>query len=115
MDLREIGEPFEKKFTQFNEKHISDIANTYHNWQTGNGYEDTPEYSYSAKKEEVIAKDYSLVPSKYIEFVNRDENIDYDDKMAELQTEFAELLKQEEKSKKDLLEVFKGLGYEIKL
>lgn len=115
MDLREIGEPFEKKFTQFSVTHITEIAATYHNWQTGKGYKDTPEYSYSAKKEEVVGKDYSLVPSKYIEFVNRDENIDYDDKMMELQSEFADLLKQEEQSKKDLLEVFKGLGYEIKL
>ena len=115
MDLRQIGEPFEKKFTQFSEQHIKEISSTFHDWQTGKGYEDKPEYSYSAKKDEVVSKDYSLVPSKYIEFVNRDENIDYDDKMKELQTEFAELLKQEEESKKELLKVFKGLGYEIKL
>ena len=61
------------------------------------------------------AKDFSLVPSKYIEFVNRDENIDYDEKMAGLQTDFAKLLEEEEQSKTDLLKVFKELGYEIKL
>ena len=32
MDLRQIGEPFEKKFIQFNEQHIKDIATTYHTW-----------------------------------------------------------------------------------
>ena len=69
--------------------------------------------SYSAKKDEVIKKDYSLVPSKYIEFINRDENIDFGDKMSALQTEFSELFKSEEQSKKDLLNVFKELGYEI--
>ena len=52
---------------------------------------------------------------KYIEFVNRDENVDYDTKMEELQAELTDLLKQEEQSKKDLLAVFKELGYEIKL
>jgi type I restriction enzyme M protein len=35
--------------------------------------------------------------------------------MKALQTELTELLKQEEESKKELLEVFKDLGYEIKL
>ena len=60
-------------------------------------------------------KGFSLVPSKYIEFVNRDENIDYDTKMRELQAELTDLLKQEEQSKQDLLAVFKELGYEIKL
>ena len=55
------------------------------------------------------------MPSKYIEFINRDENIDFDEKMQLLQSEFCELLKSEETSKKDLLTVFKELGYEIKL
>ena len=58
---------------------------------------------------------FTLVPSRYIEFVNRDENIDFDTKMKTLQSELKELLIAEEKSKADLLSVFKGLGYEIKL
>ena len=116
MDLREIGEPFEKKFTQFSKQHIRDVASTYHSWQqTDKGYKDIPEYSYAASFDEVAKKDFSLVPSKYITFVNRDENIDFDDKMKVLQTEFAELLKAEAQSKNDLLKVFKELGYEVKL
>lgn len=116
MDLRQIGEPFEKKFTQFSEQHIKDIARTYHDWQQeNNAYEDIPEFCYSASFDEVAKKDFSLVPSKYIEFVNRDENINFDEKMKSLQTEFAELLRAEEESKNDLLAVFKELGYEIKL
>jgi len=116
MDLREVGEPFEKKFIQFSENHISKISKTYHDWQQSNGdYEDVPEYTYSASIEEIRKRDYSLVPSKYIEFINRDENIDFGDKMTVLQSEFSELLQSEEQSKKDLLNVFKELGYEIKL
>jgi type I restriction enzyme M protein len=116
MDLRQVGEPFEKKYIQFSDTHLSEITNTYHNWQKANNdYQDVPEYCYSAKKYEVIKKDYSLVPSKYIEFINRDENIDFGDKMNALQSEFSELLQSEEQSKKDLLNVFKELGYEIEL
>lgn len=36
---------------------------------------------------------WSLVPSKYIEFMNRDEAIDFDTKMKELQSKLSELLK----------------------
>jgi type I restriction enzyme M protein len=116
MDLRQIGEPFEKKFIQFNEEHIKNMAKTFHNWQQENvNYKDIPEYCYSATFDEVAKKDFSLVPSKYIEFVNRDENIDFEEKMQTLQNEFAELLKAEAASKNDLLTVFKELGYEIKL
>lgn len=116
LDLREIGEPFEKKFTQFAPEHISKIAEIYHNWQqVDSGYKDIPEFCYSANIKEVRTKDYSLVPSKYIEFVNRDENIDFDEKMTALQTEFKELLNAEEKSKRELLTVFKELGYDLEL
>lgn len=118
MDLRQMGIPFEKKFTQFSDMDIKKIEETYHNWQQidfKNTYQNTPEYSYSATIEEIEKKDFSLVPSKYIEFINRDENIDFDEKMKSLQTEFAELIKVEQQSKNDLLTVFKELGYEIKL
>ena len=116
LDLREKGIPFEKKFTQFSEDNILEITQAYHHWQTDlSRYQNVPEFSYSATLEDLIAKDFSLVPSKYITFVNRDENIDFDDKMVVLQTEFSELLQAETQSKVDLLTVFKELGYEIKL
>jgi len=114
MDLRQMGEPFEKKFTQFSDADIQKVVSTYHQWQTKE-IENVPEFCYSAKFDEVAKKDFSLVPSKYIKFVNRDENIDFDEKMQSLQREFADLLKAETASKNDLLTVFKELGYEIKL
>lgn len=118
MDLRQRGEPFEKKFIQFSEQDINEIADTFHTWQQtryATEYQDVPEYCYSATLEEIRKKDYSLVPSKYIEFVNRDENIDFDEKMASLQTELTSLLRDEAESRQDLLKVFKELGYEIAL
>jgi type I restriction enzyme M protein len=116
LDLREKGIPFEKKYTQFSIADIKEITETYHNWQTDLvKYTNVPEFAYAASIEDVIAKDFSLVPSKYIEFVNRDENIDFDDKMKVLQQDFSELLQAEAQSKNDLLTVFKELGYGIKL
>ena len=116
MDLRQIGIPFEKKFIQFSEQQVKDTALTYHTWQQSDSeYKDVPEYCYAATTEEIAKKDFSLVPSKFIEFINRDENIDFDTKMKSLQSEISELLKQEAESKADLLKVFKELGYEIDL
>lgn len=114
MDLRQMGEPFEKKFRQFSETDIKNVVNSYHQWQTSI-IESFPEFYYSASKEEIVKKDFSLVPSKYIEFVNRDENIDFDENMKAIQAEFVTLLKAESQSRNDLLTVFKDLGYEIKL
>jgi len=118
LDLREMGEPFEKKFIQFTDKEIQKISNTYHNWQQVDWketYKDIPEFCYSASFDDIKKKKFSLVPSKYIEFVNRDENIDFDEKMQSLKGNFSKLLVEEENSKKELLNVLKELGYEIKL
>jgi type I restriction enzyme M protein len=118
LDLRKWGETFEKKYIQFSEQHRADITNTFHTWQETRAtaeYQNIPEYCYSASIEEIQDKDYSLVPSKYIEFINRDENINFDEKMSALQAVFSSLLHEEAKSKADLLNVFKELGYEIKL
>jgi len=116
MDLRQVGEPFEKKFIQFSTEQVQDIASTYHTWQQdATDYQNVPEYCYSASRAEVAAKDFSLVPSKYIEFVNRDEYIDFAEQMTGLKTEFATLLQAEAESKKELLNVFKELGYAIEL
>ena len=118
MDLRQMGSPYEKKYIELTQEDRDKVTSIYHNWQT-EGYEDSyeniPELCYSAPFEEVQEKGFTLVPSRYIEFVNRDENIDFDSKMKELQTELQGLLVEEEKSKNDLLNVFKELGYEIKL
>jgi type I restriction enzyme M protein len=112
MDIRQMGEPFEKKYTQLSEDDTRKITNSYHLWQQQE-IENEPEFCYTASVDEIIKKDYSLVPSKYIEFINRDENIAFDEKMNALKGEFAELLRAEAKSKEDLLKVFEQLGYKI--
>lgn len=118
MDLRQMGSPYEKKYIELTEEDRAMVTSVYHNWQQ-EGYEETyenvPEFCYSAPIEEIREKGYTLVPSRYIEFINRDENIDFDTKMKTLQSELKELLVEEEKSKDELLKVFEELGYEIKL
>ena len=118
MDLRQMGSPYEKKYIELTEKDRAKVTSVYHSWQQEDykdKYENVPEFCYSASFDEVKEKGFTLVPSRYIEFVNRDENIDYDTKMKTLQRELKELLVAEEKSKADLLNVFKEWGYEIDL
>jgi len=100
------------------EEDILKITGTFHQWQVSTplnltGYENIPEFCYSASFDEVAKKDFSLVPSKYIEFVNRDENIDFDEKMRAIQKELGELFLAEEESKSELVKVFEQMGYSI--
>lgn len=56
---------------------------------------------------------WSLVPSKYIEFIDHDLDIDFPKEMARIQQEIKELLKEEKASQKQLEDAFKGIGYGI--
>ena len=116
IDLRQWGEPFEKKYIQFSPEQIAQIAENFHHWQCegyDKTYQNVAEYCYSASLDEIEQKGWSLVPSKYIEFKNRDEQIDFDAKMRQLQGELRELLQQEEESKQQLKELFDKLGYSL--
>ena len=70
------------------------------------------EFCYAAKKDEIIEKDYSLVPSRYIEFLyNQANEIDYEAEMKKLNDELKELLAEEEKSRIALKKVLEELGF----
>lgn len=118
MDLRKRGIPFEKKYVQFSPETINDVASVYHNWQREGAelnYSNISEFCYSASFNEIKSKGFSLVPSKYIEFNNMDEAVDYEVRMKEIQADLSNILKEEAETITEVLNVFKSLGYEIKL
>jgi type I restriction enzyme M protein len=118
MDLRRLGLEFEKKYVQLTDEEINLTVSTFHNWQrddSQHNYRDIPEFCYSASKKEIQENGYSLIPSKYIEFIDGDLNIDYSKEMKRIQNDFKDILSQEKDTQAKIIEAFKGLGYEIKL
>jgi type I restriction enzyme M protein len=116
VDLRKWGQEFEKMFIELTTEDIENVALNFHNWQQANyklTYNNVPEYCYSANFHEIKANDFSLVPSKYIEFVDRDSKIDFDKEMKRIQMDFKSLLNEEKQSQQDLVHAFKILGYEL--
>jgi len=116
VDLRTWNQnKFEKKFITLTENQIQEVKTIYGNWQDidKTKYKDVPELCKSVTKEELAKKDYSLVPSKYIEFVDSDLDIDYEKEMTRIQKEMRELLEEEKKTQKMLKEAFEGIGYGI--
>lgn len=138
MDLRRWNENVEeiiidkgkkKKKTILNETQIDKIKKVYNNWQSVDEslYKDVPEFCRSVKlynndltedekKAEIPtieSKNFSLVPSKYIEFIDHDLEIDYEKEMARIQNEMRKVLKEEKKSQDMLENAFRGIGYGI--
>ena len=124
MDLRqwrentvkpEPGSGSKKKIILLPEQ-ISRAAEIYHNWQMegtdGTNYE-IPESYRSVPLSEIEGKNWTLIPSKYIEFVDHDLDIDYPKEMVKIQEEMKNLLAEEKESQVNLIEAFKGIGYGI--
>ncbi|QYA26610.1 SAM-dependent DNA methyltransferase [Gramella sp. MT6] len=116
MDLRRWGSEYEKKFIELTSNDIEKVAENYHHWQEPDWettYKNIPEYCQSVHFDTIAKNDFSLVPSKYIEFIDGDSGIDFDTEMKRIQGNFKELLKEEKQSQEQLINAFKTLGYEL--
>ena len=133
MDLRTwtenpVKNENKKKVRLDYETQIKKAADIYHTWQTegtdGANYA-IPELYRSVKTRKWFDKDgneglsieqhnWSLVPSKYIEFIDHDLDIDFNAEMSRIQAEMRNVLVQEKQSQKMLEDAFRGIGYDIK-
>lgn len=104
-----------KKKVVLTEAQIAKVKEVYSNWQSEDSflYKDGPEFCKSVGLLEIRENNYSLAPSKYIEFIDHDLDIDYNVEMLRIQNEMKEVMKDEKQSQQMLLEAFRGIGYEI--
>lgn len=104
-----------KKKTVLTDEQIAVVKALYSNWQDEDRskYSDVPEYCKSASLDDIQAEDYSLAPSKYIEFIDHDLEIDYSAEMSRIQAEMQDVMKREKQSQAMLEDAFRGIGYGI--
>jgi len=120
MDLRQWTEnPVkgeQKKKVLLSTEQIELAASIYHTWQmegTDGADYAVAELYRSVKFDEIKEKGFALTPSKYIEFIDHDLEIDYTAEMARIQEEMRQILAAEKQSQRMLEEAFRGIGYEI--
>lgn len=135
MDLRtwdenigviQIDKGSSKKKTILTKDQIKRIKAIYNNWQSVDTslYEDVPELCKSVKVRQwfddegkeglsVEQQGWVLTPSKYIEFIDHDLDIDYESEMTRIQNEMKSVLTKEKASQDMLIRAFRGIGYGI--
>lgn len=105
----------QKKKVELKDDQIKRAAEIYFKWQAegtdGANYA-VPELCRSVGLEELKKNDYSLVPSRYIEFVDRDSDIDYNKVLTETASAVSGLLKRQKQNDETLRNALKQLGYE---
>ena len=137
MDLRRMGSKSSEGYIELGyDTDMQLVKKTLNAWQSPEYktlYKNIPEFCQSCSIDEIrngvtdkkqkengtniTLKDneslWSLVPSKYIEFIDHDLEIDFSKEMARIQKEMKELLKEEKASQKQLEDAFRGIGYDI--
>lgn len=105
-----------KKKVQLITEQIEKAAEIYHTWQNigtdGTNYA-VPELYRSVGMKEIEKQDWSLIPSKYIEFIDQDLNIDFQSEMRRIQEEMKAVMQREKESQAMLMDAFRGIGYGI--
>ena len=104
----------QKKKVLLSTEQIQSVADIYHKWQAvgtdGSNYA-VPEQYRSVGVDEIKDNNWSLIPSKYIDFIDHDLEMDYLKEMERIQQEMKDLLKREKLSQKMLVDAFNGIGY----
>ena len=137
MDLRKKGHKSAEGYMELGyDTDMLEAKKVLNAWQSPEWktlYKDIPEYCKSCTVDEIRngvtdkrqkeegtsiklsekESQWSLVPSKYIEFIDHDLEIDFPKEMARIQKEMKELLKEEKESQKQLEDAFRGIGYGI--
>ena len=105
-----------KKKVQLTTDQIEKAAKIYHTWQNegtdGTDYA-VPELYRSVGMDEIEKQGWSLIPSKYIEFIDHDLNIDFQSEMRRIQEEMKAVMQREKESQAMLMDAFRGIGYGI--
>ena len=101
-----------KKKYRLSPEDIERAAEIYHSWQEKD-IENVPELYRSVRAEEVAREEWSLVPSRYIEFVDHDMRIDFEAEMSRIQRDMREIMSEERESQRMLEEAFGGIGYAL--
>lgn len=120
MDLRSWTEnPVkgeQKKKVEIKKDQINRAKDIYFTWQQegtdGTSYAQ-PELYRSVGLDELAENDYSLVPSRYIEFVDRDKSIDYNKVLTETAAAVGDMISLQKQNQDALANAFKALGYSL--
>ena len=113
IDARQLGYMKDRVLRDFTVDDIKKVADAFHAWQLGEGYEDVAGFCYSAQLADIRKHEHVLTPGRYVGAVEQEEDSEvFADKMvrltAQLAGQFAESAKLEGEIKRNLA----GLGYE---
>lgn len=112
IDARQLGYMKDRVLRDFTLDDVKRVADTYHAWQHGEGYEDVAGFCYSASLEDVRKHEHVLTPGRYVGAEAQAEDDEaFADKMARLTVQLAEQFAESAKLEGEIRKNLKGLGH----
>ena len=107
IDARNLGHLLNRRTRELSGDDIDLIAETYHDWRTGEGeYEDSKGFCASVPLERVQELDYVLTPGRYVGLAEEEDDFDFAERFAALKGEFeAQLVEEAELNKAILVDL----------
>ncbi|EJV9310247.1 type I restriction-modification system subunit M [Vibrio vulnificus] len=114
IDARNLGFMKDRVLRDFTNEDIAKIADVFHAWQSGTGYEDEKGFCFSAKLEDMQKHDYVLTPGRYVGAAEAEEDSEpFTDKMQRLTAQLKAQFEESDRLEKAIKENLAGIGYEL--
>lgn len=114
IDARNLGYMKDRVLRDFKPEDIQKVAETFHAWQLGEGYEDEAGFCFSADLEAIKKHDFVLTPGRYVGAPEQEEDAEpFGEKMARLTGQLKEQFAESDRLEAEIMKNLAGLGYEF--
>lgn len=112
IDARQLGYMKDRVLRDFTVDDIKKVADTFHAWQLGEGYEDVAGFCYSASLDDIRKHEHVLTPGRYVGAEEQEDDGEvFADKMARLTAQLAEQFAESAKLEGEIKKNLARLGY----
>lgn len=109
-----LGTMVTRRLRELSDSDIKKIADTYHNYQNSENYENIKGFCYSASTEEIKTNDYVLTPGRYVGVEDpKDDGIPFEEKMKTITSELSKQFEESHKLEEEIKRNLKAIGFEI--
>ena len=114
IDARNLGYMRDRVLRDFTADDIRKVADTFHAWRTGEGYEDVAGYCAAVDFQQIEKHDFVLTPGRYVGAPDQeDDGEPFAEKMVRLTDQLRDQFAESDRLEAEIKRNLGGLGYEL--